>query len=104
MADCWAIGNRFIMTHYCKYYLYISCNMVDGIFCSAKKWKLFKATNIQEYRNNNNIQDDASDSGEFGLTYVVKHKNKYNLDYSLGDKVIAFKFYDDFLFNYFKNH
>ena len=103
MADTWAIGNRFIMNEYCNYYLYISCNMVEGIFCSVNNWEIFKANNIEEFRENNNIEQDASDSGEFGLTYIIKYKNNYNLNYNLTNNIICFKFYDEDFYNYFKD-
>ena len=104
MTDTWAIGNRFIMNEYCNYYLYISCNMVEGIFCSVNNdWEIFKAKNIDDFRENNNIELDASDSGEFGLTYVIKYKNNYNFNYNLIDNIICLKFYDENFYNFFKD-
>ena len=103
ISDAWAIGNRFIMNEYCNYYLYISCNMVEGIFCNVNNWEIIKANNIEDFRKNNNIEQDASDSGEFGLTYIIKYKNNYNFDYNLINKIICFKFYDEEFYNYFND-
>lgn len=104
MADTWAIGNRFIMDKYCNYYLYISCNMVEGVFCSVdNNWKIYYSNNIEEFRKNNNIVYDASDSGEFGITYIIKHKNNYDLNFDLVKNIVCFKFYDEHFYNFFKN-
>ncbi len=69
--DWWAIGNRFIMNIYCNYYLNISPNLVDQVYL-----------------------DDISDSSEFGLTYLIKHINKYNICYNHNIRYdLTFKFY-----------
>jgi hypothetical protein len=49
----------------------------------------------------NKICENASDSGEFGLTYLIKNINEYDIDYGLCVSVKCFKFYDEHFFNYF---
>ena len=69
IVDWWAIGDSSSMSIYCQYYLNISPNLHDEIFCAARpKWIL--------------------DSSEIGLTYLLdsnniktdsKHSIKFNL-------------------------
>lgn len=69
--DWWAIGDRFIMDKYCNYYLNISPNLVDGVYL-----------------------DNVSDSSEFGLTYLIRHKNNYETFYNHGINInLTLKFY-----------
>jgi hypothetical protein len=96
MNDWWAIGNKFIMNIYCNYYLFISSNMVDGVycFCTNNDWEIVNTQNVEDYRKNNTVYEDASDSGEFGLTYLIRHKHNYNLWYSHNISIdLSSKFY-----------
>jgi hypothetical protein len=97
-ADTWAIGDRFIMEKYCNYFLNISQNMVDNVYCIfIGTWII---TNKENMEKQNKICENASDSGEFGLTYLIKNINEYDIDYGLCVSVKCFKFYEHF-FNYF---
>jgi hypothetical protein len=97
ISDTWAIGNRFIMDKYCNYYINMSCNMTDGMYCFKNingDWKIVNSNNIESFRNENNniILEDISYSGEFGLIYIVKYKYNYNI-YHLDLSEISYKFY-----------
>jgi len=94
--DWWAIGNRYIMGIYCNYYLFLSLNMVDNVYCflNGGEWKVFVG-DVEELRKLYVVDEDASDSGEFGLTYLIKHKNNYDLFYDNKIRIdLHFKFYD----------
>ena len=69
--DWWAIGNKFIMGKYCSYYLNISPNLVDKVYL-----------------------ENISDSSEFGLTYLIKQQNNYEIfyDHRIRNN-LTFKFY-----------
>tara|TARA_X000000368_G_C23051886_1_gene721835 strand:- start:1619 stop:2527 length:909 start_codon:yes stop_codon:yes gene_type:complete len=97
VQPCWAIGDRFIMNKWCNYFLYISLNMVDGIFCN--NFRTSKAKNIDEFHKLYNPENDISDSDEFGLTYLIQ-KSNYNFSHMPVNEIM-FKFYDNSLFNYF---
>jgi hypothetical protein len=86
--DWWAIFNRFIMEHYCNYYLNISQNLVDKIYLfvyhidkKVVKEEVIYCDDVAEYKKNFKNYDyvyDLSDSTEFGLTYLIKNKLGYN--------------------------
>lgn len=93
--DVWGIGNRYIMDKYCNYYLNISSNMVEGTYCfttNTNSFKVFNSKNNIDIRLNNIIKEDASDSVEFGLTYII-NKNNYNIIH-LNIHEQSFKFYN----------
>ena len=82
MMDWWAIGNRYIMEKYCKYY----DNFAPGII---ENYRMFvyhddkgnficydKGYNIK--KKNYTICEDISDSNEVGLTYTIVVKEEYN--------------------------
>lgn len=84
ISDTWAIGNRFIMDKYCNYYLNISCNMTENIYCflyTNCDYQIIYDDNIDKYQdqNKNIILKDISHSSEFGLIYIIKYKNNYNI-------------------------
>ena len=69
--DHGAMGNHQVMKDYCSYYKFQSLNLVD---------------NIHKYMHNFKFSDipqpgfiDISDSNEFGLTYLIKEKLKYQI-------------------------
>lgn len=97
ISDTWAIGNRFIMDKYCNYYVNISSNMYEGMYCFLDingNFRIISSENNKSYRNENNdiISEDVSDSGEFGLTYIIKYKNNYNI-YHIDLNEESYKFY-----------
>jgi hypothetical protein len=71
--------------------------MTEGIYSFLdinSNWKIVNSNNTESFRaeNNNIILEDVSDSGEFGLTYIIKYKNNYNIyHFDLGE--ISYKFY-----------
>ena len=78
VADWWALGGRFIMSKYCNYYNYISCNIYNNLYSL-------------DGENRKNID---SDSNEYGLTYLIKNIHKYNLcDINIG--ITSDRFYDN---------
>ena len=93
ISDAWAIGNRNIMDIYCNYYLNISQNMVDQIYCfhNGNNWEIINNIDLKNYREKNLIHEDASDSGEFGLTYLIK-KNNYGI-YHFNISEVKFSLY-----------
>ena len=102
VQPCWAIGNKFIMDKWCNFFLYISCNMVDGVFCDCTSFKIVKAKNIDEFHKLYNPENDISDSDEFGLTYLIDKKYNFNFSHMPVNEIM-FKFYDDIFFNYFNS-
>ena len=97
LYDWWAIGNRFIMDKYCNYYLNISPNIIGGTYIFVDiyyNWKIICSKNYEEFINENKniIKEDVSDSSEFGLTYIIKNKNNYNLCYT-NINIDVYKFY-----------
>lgn len=96
MNDWWALGNRYIMEIYCNYYNNISSNMTNKTFCfdHNKKWQIVNSMNIEDFRKNTKIREDASDSAEFGLTYLIKHINNYILFYDHDIRININKFYN----------
>jgi len=86
IADVWAIGDRFIMDKYCNYYNVISCNIYNNVYSL----------------DGNNTKNSDSDACEFGLTYLIKNIHGYNFCHTPLNE-ICFKFYDNNLFNYFKD-
>jgi len=85
IGDVWAIGNRFIMDKYCNYYNVISSNIYNNVYSL----------------DGNNTKNIDSDACEFGLTYLIKNIHGYNFCHTPLNE-IAFKFYDNSLFDYFK--
>ena len=77
ISDVWAIGDKFIMSKYCNYYNYISCNIFNNIYSP----------------DGANIKDGDSDSCEYGLTYLIKNIHKYNF-YHMDVNDIGYKFYN----------
>lgn len=76
--DWWALGGRFIMSKYCNYYNYISCNIFNNLYSPDGK----------------NTKDTYSDSNEYGLTYLIKNIHKYNLC-SINIGLTSDRFYDN---------
>jgi hypothetical protein len=93
MNDWWAIGNRYIMEKYCKYYLNISPNISNNtyIFKKGGRWN----TVISETDpRDNSMREDASDSGEVGLTYLIRTLEKYETFYNHTMRIdLSYKFY-----------
>ena len=97
ISDCWAIGNRFIMDKYCNYLITISPNLIDGVYNFLHingNWIIINSENYIDYEkdNKNNINFEASYGGEFGLTYLIKYKNNYNINH-LDLSEMSHKFY-----------
>jgi hypothetical protein len=77
ISDVWAVGDRFIMSKYCNYYNYISCNIFNNSYSP----------------DGENIKNIDSDSCEYGLTYLIKNIHKYNF-YHMDVNEISYKFYN----------
>jgi hypothetical protein len=75
LFDHGAIGNRYIMHHYCNYYNNLSPNLLDNI---RMYWAHILAPGKCSHEQKDGMKD-ISDSIEYGLTYLIKTIHSYDL-------------------------
>lgn len=93
--DWWAIGNRSIMEKYCNYYNTISPNILNGVYAYRSTGDWVMVVNTTSDPRNQSIVEDATDSGEVGLTYLLRTLENYTTYYNHGIRIdLSYKFYN----------